>query len=387
MPRNLPALDLTIVFGEGPVKPVLLPEELTSAQREIWTTFKQNPLIHAEPDFRVIEGKAYLSSLAAIDARKDIDDSDKSSRKHQLRSSWQRSGRLALKRMGRQTALAAGTALVEGLTQRVVLTGGRTGVARPDFAPDVWPSEAELMADIIRRTFGRSYYRIHKEPIDSVIGIEPDARNTLENVVLSINRFPELVEAEQRIGLLTADQHLARCALIAEMFSMQVAPDGKLSAQSILHSRANEIAHRPCRERYQQIEAYMTDLAHNTWLQDIVKGEHRFINGLTEDRYISYWFGYVFMLNDPRIIQIIVNRTLSYPDKMPALTDVLNKVGMTLEDIEEVDFARLAATDYQLYLETKAKLAELTRHRAMPPEVKTLPSFPISREEAGGVVA
>ena len=44
-----------IVFGQGPVKPVLLTEELTPEQKNQWDNFKKDPLHNREPDFRVIE--------------------------------------------------------------------------------------------------------------------------------------------------------------------------------------------------------------------------------------------------------------------------------------------------------------------------------------------
>ena len=42
----------------------------------------------------------------------------------------------------------------------------------------------------------------------------------------------ELEDTNRRIGPFTADHHLSRCALIAGMFSIEVAPSGTLSAQS-----------------------------------------------------------------------------------------------------------------------------------------------------------
>lgn len=44
-----------IVFGQGPVKPVLIPEELDEEQKVLWEKFKKDPLRQKEPDFRVIE--------------------------------------------------------------------------------------------------------------------------------------------------------------------------------------------------------------------------------------------------------------------------------------------------------------------------------------------
>lgn len=384
MPQNLPALDITIVFGEGPVKPVLLLQELTSAQRETWASFKRKPLVHAEPDFYVIEGRAYLDVLDSIDARQDLQSFERARRLRQTRSSWQRIGRLALKRMGRQNALAAGDSLVQGLTARVLLTGGHTMPSWADVDPETWPSEAELMADVIRRNFGDRYIEKYEQAIDTVLDIEPVATNTLENIVLSINRFPYLTDGKTQVGLLTAHHHLARCTLIAEMFLIKVATDARISAQRALLSRAVGLKHPHYRHLYEGMELFKMDVERNPWLQDLARGELRYIRGLTENEYLSYWVGYIFKLDNPALIQTLVDRIMTDPGKAAALANLAAKVGFDPAQFRRIDFEQLAVTNHQGYLETKRRLELLTRHRAMPPAASvSLPDSFLASIDAG----
>lgn len=144
------SVDLLIVLGQGPVKPLLRGEDLDPAMQKTWEDFKIDPLHGVEPDFRVIEDKAYTKQLEGLDqAQVDA-----------KLVEWQKLGRFGLNRWGRQNALSAGYALVSGYTDRLLLSGGKTMPtwAKEKLSPDRienWPSEARLMADIIKRRLVR----------------------------------------------------------------------------------------------------------------------------------------------------------------------------------------------------------------------------------------
>jgi len=118
------SVDLLIVLGQGPVKPLLLEKDLSPQQREHWEKFKQDPLHYAdesdkerpryEPDFRVVEGP-FARELAGLDE----------SQIEAKLIEWQQMGRFGLNRWGRENALAAGFALVSGYTDRLLLSGGK----------------------------------------------------------------------------------------------------------------------------------------------------------------------------------------------------------------------------------------------------------------------
>lgn len=61
------SVDLLIVLGQGPVKPLLRQEDLDPQMREAWASFKTDPLHSIEPDFRVLEGETYLKQLQGLD--------------------------------------------------------------------------------------------------------------------------------------------------------------------------------------------------------------------------------------------------------------------------------------------------------------------------------
>ena len=180
-----------IVFGQGPVKPVLLENELTIDQKTEWQNFKKDSLHNKEPNFRVVEGSVYLSQLEDIDKRVDLKNNEKKQLKELKRQEWQRLGRFALNRWGRENALAAGLSLYLGITDKVILSGGQT---IPDWAKSFlpperlqsWPSEAKLMKDIIVRRFGDMYFKKHGKSIEAVLDIEDGSTNTLLNFTNSI---------------------------------------------------------------------------------------------------------------------------------------------------------------------------------------------------------
>src|SRR5438045_2887297 len=159
----MPQFDTLIVFGEGPVKPVLTPPEITTEQQNQWNEFKNDPLQTREPNFWVIEDRSSLSQLIDID-KAHHEGIDNEKMKEFVRHAWQHMSQFTLKRWGRQNALAAGLALCQKITKEVILSGGPT---IPAWAKTVltkerlerWPTEAELMREVIRKNFGQKYYR------------------------------------------------------------------------------------------------------------------------------------------------------------------------------------------------------------------------------------
>lgn len=393
-------LDIAIVLGEGPVKPVLIPSELDDEKIKQWSEFKKDPLHTKEPDFFVIEGRAYLEKLEVIDHNNGLSEAEKSMAKAKLRDEWQHLGRFALKRMGRQNALAAGVALLRGATKEVILSGGHSIPQwkreefkqqllqeHPDYASTSdgeiqkrvdeyinysirWPSEAELMKDIIVRQFDADYKKKHNgRSISEVIRIEDKAANTLENIVLSINADRDLLSPEKRIGILSANHHIERGETIAERYGIHIVE--ALSAQRILAERAQ--AHH--REEYAEMEDYMQNVPDNPWLQDLVKGEIRFMEGLTKEQFLTYWLGYTFKLEDPHDIQHVLGPLEEDPQEAVALKKAFAEVGISLDKFKELNLEELAQTNPKAYNTLRIMLTRLTQPglRAMPPEVTTLP--------------
>lgn len=363
--------DSIVVFGQGPVKPVLLLEELTPGQRKNWEEFKKEPLRQTEPDFRVVEGRAYLSELAEIDKRENLTDEEKEQLKELKRQDWQRMGRFALNRWGRQNALAAGLALHLGITNELVLSGGRT-ISRwaketlPQERTKNWPSEAELMKDIIIRHFGELYEKKYGRPIEEAIKIEDTSTNTLENFAYTINNNPELFSKENKVGLLATDFHIRRVALIARVFSVREAPRGKISAQEILRKRAMIRK----KEKYKGMLDYMRDALSNPDLRKRLRGEERWERGLIDPDYLAYWVGYIGEVKNPIIIQKVMSK-LKNPDWVEAAKRAFGKVGLNFDDFSEKDLIELQKNNPEDYEHLREGLKKLTtpEYRAVPPSV------------------
>src|SRR5581483_815194 len=186
-----PRFDTIIVFGQGPVKEIKPKNKLTEEERGAWEKFKKNPRGTEDLDFYAVESKN----------PKDLE-------------KYQHLGRFALKRLGRFNALAAGYALVRGQTRELILSGGHTqnkqtrearepkliefykengqekkiedyanlsqaqkNLMLDDFAAKVvnWPSEAELMKDVIVRRYAEEYKKKFGRDISEVIKLEDRA--------------------------------------------------------------------------------------------------------------------------------------------------------------------------------------------------------------------
>jgi hypothetical protein len=358
--------DSIIVFGEGPNKRVLLPHEATPLQKATWESFTADPLHTPEPHFYIVEGTAFQEA-----------DENK-------RQQMQHIGRFALRRMGRQNALAAGVALVNGLTHELILSGGRTVSPDSFFAdeyrnlhPDSadlseekrnnaiatykkevtadWPSEAELMADVVKRRFGAKYEEKYGKPIDEVMKLESDATNTLENIVLTINKQPELLKEKAHIGFLTADYHVDRAASIGNRFGIYEAEGGKLSAQHMLRNRAEARS----KAFYVNIEDVMLD-NETDYIRDFMKDQRRWIFGLTDPEYAGYWIGYLGKLEDPSLIQSFFNTVTADDRWTVSLRRVLHEAGIDFDTLVRTDLPHMAKNDPQAYNDLRAKFSALT---------------------------
>jgi hypothetical protein len=189
-------LDVAIVFGEGPVKPIKFAFELTHEELQQWGEFRDNPRSKWETDFRVVgayrptpdadvqvnPNNAYIKSLGIedFDNMSDAERERVQSRREQL----QQVGHLSLRRQGRINALAAAQALLNGDTKKIILSGGHS-VPNPKIMeteylrlhPDAEElpederkakvqeysktllTEAELMYDIVAATVGSHIFK------------------------------------------------------------------------------------------------------------------------------------------------------------------------------------------------------------------------------------
>ncbi len=346
-------LDSIIVFGNGPVKPLLLPEQLTPEQKTKWEEFKQAPLQSTEPDFRVLEEDQSSISEGSIAERRDR---------------WQRVGRFGLNRWGRQGALAAGLVLYLGTTDKLILSGGRT---MPAWAKSVltdeqqadWPSEAELMKDIIVRRYGELYLKKYGEPIEDHIIIEDKSNETLENFAYTINSRPEIVTTE-KVGILGADYHVRRIAALAHIFSIWESPRSQFSAQELLRERA-QVRNK---QQYEDMQQYLRNALENPDLRRRLEGEERWERGVVDESYLGYWLGSLSDIEDPALIQKVLVALRDPLWRAQAITE-FQKAGLDFDRFSQEDLTKLSEEDSDRYnglIEGLRKL-KADENRSFPP--------------------
>jgi hypothetical protein len=364
-PTAKTTFDYLIVFGEGPVKPVLLYEELTPDQKRQWERYRQDTIHNREPGFSCITQRRMLVELQKIDERQDLSLEDKSRHKEALRLAWQYSGWYALRPWGKQNALAAGYALYKGTAKKVILSGGRTisvwgKKTLPATRLENWPSEAELMRDIIRKSYGELYEKKYKRSIDEVMIIENSSTNTLENFAYTINNNPQLLHDEVSVGLLTADHHLKRVSMLADLFS--VTRKEKQSAQRLL----SEISEEDNPQVFTDVLSFIRE-KHADEIEDLTAREERWIKGLNDPQYVTYWLGYIGMVNQSVVVHNAIQR-LKDPLWSEPAKEAFKKLGLNFDEFIKEDICNLSKKDptkYNLLVQGLRKLKS-PEHRTLP---------------------
>ena len=354
------SVDLLIVLGQGPVKSLLRPEELDPNRQKEWESFKKDPLHSVEPDFRVVEGP-FARALVGLDE----------SQIEAKMIEWQQMGRFGLNRWGRENALAAGFALVSGYTDRLLLSGGKT---KPDWAAEKlsparlesWPSEAQLMADVIRRRFGEAYQEQYGRPIDSVIVLEDKSTNTLTNFAHSMDSMDgkAILDGMIKAGVLGTNFHVPRGEDIAMLFAPGVELQKGTSAQDILEKR---VIGSEVEEEYRKILGWMSD-PENSDLRAREAWEKVWSHFLSDPELLTYWLGYLGMVEDPRVLQNTVQKLNSDPDRRNQAILAFNQAGLDFDQLSSSDLTSLPAEDFKQIAE-KLTILSTPEYRAMPEPV------------------
>lgn len=375
---SLQPKDLLIVFGQGPVKPLFRREDFdptTEADKkrlDQWDEFKKDPLHFSEPDFRILEGEQ-ARSLDGLDPdqieAKMID--------------LQNQGRFGLNRWGRQNGTMAGFAILSGHSERTLLSGGKTipEWAKEKLSPrriEQWPSEASLMRDVIIRRFGRLYQEKYGKPIEDAILTEDRSTNTLENFANTVNLNPEVLKNGVASGL-ASDFHFPRTERIGFLFTGEEVPGE--SAQGLQQSRLDEINKRregvnvvtkktgevkPVGEKdtYQEILDWMID-PKNEELGKKSANEKDFDGALQDPDFLTYWIGYVGIVEDPRVLQKTVQRLSAEPRYAEAATQAFGLAGLDFSKVSSKDLAAMPRQEFDSIRE-KLRILMTKEYRRMP---------------------
>jgi len=352
--------DTVLVFGEGPIKPILLPEELTPQQFRQLDLYNSDSAVYPEPDFWLMQQPRNLAQLKKIDDQKELSSEEKAQQKKEVLKEWQHKGWYALKRMGRQNAMAAGLALYKGITKEVILTGGRTLSSWtknhiPQEILETWPSEAELMAEVIVSSYGSLYEKRYGKKIENAIKIETASTNTLENFSYSVNLYPQLHAQDKNIGFISAGHHMKRLRLLAHIFGINIANHYALASQHVLKDAEDEAS---C----EIIDEYN---CHDT--KEQYQREARWIKALNSPEYLTYWLGYVAEVKKAYVLQKALNKLREKAWK-EAGAAALSQVKLNVEEIVKIDVETLAKTDPQKYLYLVSALQQFKK-----PSLRILP--------------
>lgn len=216
------------------------------------------------------------------------------------------------------------------------------------------------MKDIIVRRFGDLYFKKFGRPIEEAIKIEDRSTNTLENFAYTINNNPYLIDEEKKIGLLGTDFHVRRIAVLANLFSVVETPEGRIPAQQELRKRAQQRV----KTRYEEIIKYMTDALANPDLQKRLAGEERWESGLIKPEYLTYWLGYIGLVESPQVLQRVI-ACLSNPQWIEAARKVFNSVGLDFDTISVLDLGELPPKKLNEIRE-KLSVLKTPEYRIMP---------------------
>lgn len=271
------------------------------------------------------------------------------------------SGRQGLNFYSRMTSLAASQMLKNGITEKIILSGGTTG-ARAG-TPEA-ETEAELMADIIRRKLtilspdGKSYIANGKEIplnypngekkpkaiIDNEVAqafadkilIENEAQDTLQNFALILNKYLDKPGQDKAsiallgIGFHAKDTYsgtgIGRLEVLRDIFRIKgtvysaeevinellveqnrTTPRGRLS--KLIDLAQN---HDVSQMKSIQEQLLIEGLNHGEWIRaiSILKSEERIKDMLTNDQYVQKALREQFGLQKEQILSMSLSEII-----------------------------------------------------------------------------
>lgn len=358
-----PHVKTMLLLGQGPVKPVLKPEELTTEQRTQWEIFKKSPLHQAEPEFRVLdesftkipEPEEEWWYTTSVQDRANF----KAGWERSAKLEWQETPRFALNKYGRVIALAGGTALMNGLTEKLVICGGKTipKWAKADGANPLpaetlehWPTEASLMKKLVITRFGDLYEKQFGKPIEEAIVVEEGSTTSIYNIANAVEDNPQLFGETDNISLLTADFHLDRVVALTEMMLEEV-PGSKAvyPAETILQERYSGKVKMGSR-----IMQEITSSANPEVAKRLTK-EGRLIKELTDPRVYGLWSltGKVMAELHDDVIRFLK------PDWIAAAAPLFTEAGLDINKFTAADLENLKGQEHNKYVILKEGLLKL----------------------------
>ena len=407
--------DAIIVFGEGPIKRIFFsneedkikdlykadkidrfnesknskpPEGISGKELVDWLE-TQGPRTKYDPDYTIADitphGPSKTEPTKDINPNfervKEILEATESlpeERKklfEKFRTELENKARHSYKRYGELNAIASGLMLYSGKTDKLIFSGGRT-------IPDDkikqglgFPSEAELMRDLVIRNFGQKMFerdnpdatsddpedmRVYKERYNDYITktihkyfvIEDSATNTIDNIIRSINHAPETLFSKDKTpegGLLGNNHQVERCVTLLNLFTGNEEGAHPISAQNDVLKPFAEIRNKLGEKGFlPELLRYMTDEPTNRDLDDKTKGEAVGREKLQKAEDMFWWLGYVSHSEVPEVFNAIMKK-LNEPKWQPYSAKAF-------KDYFGLDFQDYATLDYRF---NEEKMEEL----------------------------
>ncbi len=189
--------------------------------------------------------------------------------------------------------------------------------------------------------------------VDEVVHIEDKATNTLENISFVLNKYPQLIESETKIGYLSARHHLGRIKLLTRVFSLSCEEEVQLlSAQELVQQAQTSVVDLEESANHHVDEKNYLDAK----MQN--DREERWRRGLKEPEYVSYWLGYLGDVKYPVLIQKTLKRLTEEPWSNYT-AEALAKVGINFKDYLHTDLCVLAKKQPEKYLYLLERLRKL----------------------------
>ena len=365
--------DAVIVFGEGPVKRIFFSDEKERIDKlykpEQIDRFKKAYNSTPLPDLKGEELRIWLEAngpRTQPDPDYVVKDIEKygpfvdAKQREKVRGELESIARHSYKRYGELNALAAGLVLYTGKTDRLILSGGRT-IPEDKIKQGLgFPSEAELIRDLIVRNFGQKMYERDKPNLpkdmtykqyltDKENGIlkyfviEDSATNTIDNIVRSINHDPTTFfnpKKTYEIGLLGNDHQVQRTTTLLNLFTGNEKGAYPISAQNDVLKPFAEIRNRAGKKGFfPELLRYMTDEPTNIDLQEKTKGEAIGREKLENPEDIFWWLGYIGHSDVPEVFQAVMKK-LKDPKWQPYAKKGFELLGLDFDNFSRVDFAK-----------------------------------------------
>lgn len=428
--------NLLIIPGEGPVKDIYFLSELRELSKtdpkakekldkwqERWKTFTTEPerlKFQEDSQFFVVDDtphgsgnevdkqdrNPYFSTLEEIRNRTDIGEEEKKILIETKKLEFAGKGKFSQPRWGELNALAAGVALYENITDKIILTGGKTKPSDSlnKIADSARPSEAAVMKDIIISRFGKLLFEQkypgqftpekYKQFLDNELSqrilVEDEALTTPENILYSVNKYPTLFKEGEKLGLLTNKHQLERATGFMRYFAGIQGEIGQLSSQELLEQRAK----LRNKQYYADLMHFFYDDENNSDLTKRQKGDKEKAERLKEPAKIMYFFGFLGLHKDGARVQSLLNELRSRTDPndpnlakkwTKAISFAFNEAGLLYSDKPEdqnnpdnlfnTNFGELQISNPDKYSQIMDKVATLTapgpnfRDKPVPPKL------------------